>query len=151
VPCRVPLLFLPSRSSPVSRAAVVKAGREYNELIKHLKSGRSYAESERSGDVGALNRVLADEYTCTSYDGEISSKVDNLESYRTNQNKIASAEVLEQQVRIISNYTAIEIEKIRYVGSNAGKAYDITKRVTMTWIWRDFRWQIAADHSSIVK
>jgi hypothetical protein len=130
---------------------VLKAGREYNELIKRLKNGRSYADSERSGDIGALNRVLADEYTCTSFDGEILSKVDNLESYNTNQDKIASADVLEQQVRIISNYTAIEIGKIRYVGSNVGKAYDITKRFTMTWIWRDFRWQIAADHSSIAK
>lgn len=130
---------------------VLKAGREYNELMKRLKSGRSFAELERSGDIAALNRLLADEYTYTSRDGEISNKAEDLESYKTNQIKIESAELLEQNVRIIDNSTAVETGKIRYVGTNAGKPFDITKRYTTTWVFSDGRWQIAADHTSAVK
>ena len=129
---------------------VLKAGRGY-ELMKRLKSGRRYADLENSGDIAALNRVLATEYTYTSRDGEVSTKAEDLESYKTNQIKIELAEILEQNVRVISNYTAIETGKIRYVGTNAGRPFDIIKRYTTTWVWRDFRWQIAADHTSAVK
>jgi len=132
-------------------AGVVKAGREYNELMKRLKSGRSYAELEKSGDIGALNRLLADEYTYTSRDGEFFNKAQDLESYKTNQIKIESAEVLEQKVRTISNDTAVETGKIRYIGTNAGERFDITKRYTTTWAFYDGRWQITADHTSAVK
>jgi ketosteroid isomerase-like protein len=130
---------------------VLKAGREYNELMKRLKSGRSFAELEKSGDIAALNLLLADEYTYTSRDGEISNKAEDLESYKTNQIKIESADFLEQKVRTIDYSTAIETGKIRYVGTNAGKPFDITKRYTTTWVFSDGRWQIAADHTSAVK
>jgi ketosteroid isomerase-like protein len=116
---------------------VLKAGREYNELMKRLKSGRSYAELEKSGDIAALKRLLADEYTYTSY--------------KTNQIKLESAELLEQKVRVIDNNTAVETGKIRYVGTNAGQPFDITKRYTTTWINWGERWQIMADHTSAVK
>ena len=130
---------------------VLKAGREYNALMKRLKSGRSYAELEKSGDIAALKRLLADEYTYTSRDGEIFSKAEDLEGYKTNQIKLESAELLEQKVRVIDNNTAVETGKIRYVGTNAGQPFDITKRYTTTWINWGERWQIMADHTSAVK
>ena len=130
---------------------VLKAGREYNELMKRLKSGRSYSDSEKSGDITVFDRLLADEYTYTSRDGEISNKAEDLKSYKTNQIKIESTEILEQNVRVIGNNAAIETGKIRYVGANAGKPFDIIKRYTTTWVWRSGRWQIVADHTSAVK
>ena len=131
-------------------ADVVKAGREYNELMKRLKSGRSYAELESSGDIAALDRTLAKEYTYTSRDGEIFNKSQDIEGYKTNQVKIDSAEILEQNVRTISSDAAIETGKIRYIGTNAGKPFDITKRYTTTWAFYG-SWQITADHTSAVK
>jgi hypothetical protein len=59
--------------------------------------------------------------------------------------------VLEQHVRLIDNGTAVETGKIRYVGTSAGAPYDITQRYTTTWVsWGD-RWQIIADHATMVK
>lgn len=132
-------------------AGLVKAGREYNELMKRLKSGRSYAELEKSGDIAALNRTLADEYTYTSRDGEFFNKTQDMESYKTNQIKLVSAEILEQNVRTIENNAGVETGKIRYIGTNAGKPFDITKRYTTAWAYYDGRWQITADHTSAVK
>lgn len=129
---------------------VLKAGREYNELMKRLKSGRSYAELEKSGDIAALNQLLADEYPCTSRDGEISSKAEELAGYKTNRIRLQTAELSEQKVRVIDNNTAVETGKIRYVGTNAGQSFDFTKRYTTTWVLAD-NWQIIADHTSLVK
>ncbi len=132
-------------------AGLEKAGREYNELMKRLKSGRSYSELEKSGDIAALSRTLAEEYTYTSRDGEFVNKAQDMESYKTNQIKIESAEILEQNVRTIENNAGVETGKIRYIGTNAGKPFDITKRYTTTWAFYDGRWQITADHTSAVK
>lgn len=130
---------------------ILKAGRNYNGLMKRLKSGRGYNELEKSGDIAALNRLLADEYIYTSREGEIFSKAEDLESYKTIQITNYSAEMLDQKVRVIGNNAAVETGTVRYQGINNGKPFDITKRYTTTWIWRDFRWQIVADHTSAVK
>lgn len=139
------------RDRKLMEQQILKAGTEYNELMKRLKSGRDYAELEKSGDLAALRRLLADEYTYTSREGEISTKLEDLESYRTSRVRIASAELSEQNVRVMGDNVAVETGKIRYVGTNAGNSFDITKRYTTTWVLRDYRWQIVADHTSAVK
>jgi ketosteroid isomerase-like protein len=130
---------------------VLKAGREYNDLMKRLKSGLSYTELEKKGDIAALRRMLADDYLYTSRDGKISTKTQDVEGYRTNQVKLESAVFLDQKVRMVDNYTAVETGMIRYVGTNAGKPFDITKRYTTTWVGWSGRWQIVADHTSVVE
>jgi ketosteroid isomerase-like protein len=130
---------------------VTKAGRDYDELMKRLRSGRSYAELEKSGDIAALKRVLADEYTCTCVDGEIGGKAQELESYKTSQIRLESAELSEQRVLAIDNNAAVETGKVRYVGTNAGKPIDITRRYTTTWVSWGHGWQIVAHHFSLVK
>lgn len=138
------------RDRKLAEQEVLRAGREYNELMKRLKGGRSYAELEKSGDIAALSRTLADEYVYTSRDGEVSGKAEDLESYKTMQIKIASADLLDQKVRMIGDRAAVEIGTIRYKGINKGESFDITKRYTTTWVWRGGRWQIVADHTSKV-
>jgi len=133
----------------VMRRQVLEAGRAYNELMKRLKSGRSYEELKESGDIAALDRLLADEYTYTSRDGELFTKAQDLEGYKTTQIRIASADILEQDVRVVDNNTAIETGKIRYAGTNAGKPFDLAKRYTTTWVFAG-RWRIIADHTSMV-
>lgn len=139
------------RDRELMEQQVVKAGRGYNELMKRLKSGRDHAELVKQGEIKALDRLLADEYTYTSRDGEISTKAADLEGYKTNQIKLQTAEMLEQTVRVISNTSAIETGSIRYVGTNKGVPFDITKRYTTTWVLRGYRWQIVADHTSAIK
>ncbi len=118
--------------------------------MKRLKSGRSYAELEKGGDIAALKRLLADEYTFTTRDGEMSGKPEELERYRTSQVRLEAAELVEQHVRVIDNGTAVETGKIRCVGTNAGTPFDITARYTTTWVFWGDRWQIVASHTSMV-
>jgi hypothetical protein len=139
------------RDRKLMEQQVLKAGREYNDLMIRLKSGRDYAALLKQGDIAALERLLADEYLYTSRDGEVSSKAQDLESYKTIQIKNYSAEHLTQEVRIIGNNAAVETGTVRYKGVNRGVPFDITKRYTTTWVWRGFRWQIVADHTSQVK
>ena len=139
------------RDRKLMEQQVLRAGVEYNELMKRLKSGRAYSELVKSGDILALDRTLADEYVYTSREGEVFTKAQDLESYRTNQINIHSAELLEHKVRVIGNNAAVETGTVRYKGINKDQRFDITKRYTTTWVWRGFRWQIIADHTSQAK
>jgi ketosteroid isomerase-like protein len=130
---------------------VAKAGRDYNQLIKRLRDGRSYADLEKSGDIAELTRLLADEYTCTCGEGEITHKAQELESYKSKMIRLESAELLEQSVIAIDNNAAVETGKVRHVGTDAGQRIDITRRYTTIWVSWSRGWQIVARHSSSVK
>jgi ketosteroid isomerase-like protein len=130
---------------------VAKAGRDYNQLIKRLRDGRSYAELEKGGDIAELTRLLADEYTCTCGEGEITRKAQEIERYKSNLIRLESAELLQQSVIAIDNNAAVETGKVRYVGTDAGQRIDVTRRYTTTWVSWSRGWQIVAHHSSLVK
>jgi ketosteroid isomerase-like protein len=130
---------------------VTKAGRAYNELLKRLRSGRSYAELERDGDIGALRRILSEEYVGTSATGEIAHKAQELDRYRSTQVRLVSADLLDQKVLAIDNNAALETGTVRYAGTNGGEAFDITTRYTATWVSWGSGWQIVARHSSVAR
>jgi len=132
-------------------SGVVKAGREYNALMLRLNSGRAYAELESSGDIAALSRFLADEYTFTSADGVIFNKAEDIERYKSNTIRVEAEEFIGQNVRTIDNSAAVATGEIRRIGTNIGKPFDITERYTTTWAFYDGRWQITANHTSTVK
>lgn len=130
---------------------VLQVSREYNRVIERLQSGLSYSEVQQSAGIAALSRLLADEYTYTGSDGTFLNKDQARDQYKTSRIVILSAEYLEQEVRTIGNGMAVETGKIRYIGTNADLAFDTTRRHTRTWALYDGRWQITADHTSVVK
>ena len=132
-------------------AGVVRASHDYDALTKRLNSGRPHAELEAAGDIAALDRVLAEEYTFTNSDGVIINKTQDLASHTTNRTIIHTAERLEQNVRTISTDAAVVTGKIRYIGVTAGVRFDIVTSHTTTWGYYDGRWQITAQHTSTVR
>ncbi len=130
---------------------VTKAGREYHALMQRLRSGRSDAELETSGDIAALTRVLANEYAGTGEDGAITNKAHALARDTSNPIRLTSAELLEQKVLAIDNNAAVETGTVRYVGTKGGQPFDMTTRYTTTWVSWAHGWQIVAHHSSVVK
>jgi ketosteroid isomerase-like protein len=130
---------------------VMQAGREYHELTQRLHSGRSYAELEGSGDIAALTRVLAKDYTSTSDDGAITGQIGALSRGSTNPLRVESANLSDQKVLAIDNNAVVETGKVRYVGTNAGTRFERTERYTTTWVSWGRGWQIIARHASAVR
>ncbi len=117
-----------------------------------LKMGKEYGEMIRRGDAAAIERILADEYLYTDEKGKVKNKAEDLATYKNREYKIESVENSEQKVRVIGNNAAIETANFRVKGTGKdGKPFDDTYRYTTTWVWRGGRWQVAADHTSLVK
>jgi ketosteroid isomerase-like protein len=130
---------------------VARAGREYFEQVQRLADARPGAEVERSGDVAALSRLLADEFACVCEDGGITRKAQELERYKTRRMVLSSVVLLEQSVAAIDNNAAVERGMVRYVGTDGGRPLDVTTRYTKTWVSWAGSWQVIADHVSVVK
>lgn len=142
------LKLAPTRDFKVLEQDVLKAGQDYLQVVKRLYSGKTYDELVKNGEIESMNKLYADEYLYTDPNGVVYSKSDELEFYKNNSIVLKSAEMRDQKVRVVDPNTAIETGVIQYVGTNGKKPLKFTKRYTTTWIWREGRWQIVADHAS---
>lgn len=129
---------------------ILKAGREYNETTSRLRSRHRDTHADSAGDLADLEKMLTDEYTCTSAAGETFGKSQVLANYRSDPTQVDSTELLDQAVRVIDNGAGVETRTVRYLGTRNGRAFDTTRRYTATWVlWGD-HWQVVAEHTSVV-
>lgn len=129
---------------------VSEKGHDRKEMEQQiLKTGQEYAQMIKNNDVAAIDRVLADDFTYTDEHGKVRTKAQNLAGYKENgDSKLESIEVTDQKVRITGNGSAVETGTVNYKGVRKGKQVSGSERYTTTWVWRDQRWQIIADHIS---
>ncbi len=144
---QIGLKLVPTRDLKITEQDIKKASHDYVELSKRLSSGKTHEELVNSGDIEALNKLLADEYSYTDHKGFIYNKTEEMDFYKNNSIVLISLELKDQKIYVDGN-TAIENGIIQFTGTNSGKPLDFTKRYTTTWIWRGGRWQILADHVS---
>ncbi|MDQ3550910.1 MAG: ester cyclase, partial [Bacteroidota bacterium] len=144
---QIGLKLVPTRDVKTAEQEIKKASNDYLELAKRLSSGKTHDDLVKSGDIEALNKLLADEYSYTDHKGFIYNKTEEMDFYKNNSIVLTSLELKDQKIYVDGN-TAIENGIIKFKGTNAGKQLDFTKRYTTTWIWRGGRWQILADHAS---
>lgn len=127
------------RDRKAMEAEIMKASAEYTDMISRR-------------DVASIERVLSDEYFLTTETGKVRNKAQELDRQKNNPYKIESLTVSEQKVRVYSGNFAVETGKVNYKGADKdGKPSQGVERYTTTWIRRDGRWQIVADHLSDVK
>lgn len=127
------------RDRKMMEAEVTKASSDYTEMILRR-------------DVVAIERVLAEEYVLTTENGEVRNKTQALDRHKNSPYKLESLTVSEQKVRVYNGSIAVETGKVNYKGTEKnGKSSAGSERYTATWIRRDGRWQIVADHLSDVK
>jgi uncharacterized protein (TIGR02246 family) len=116
-----------------------------------LAASQNYTDAMKKRDKAAFEGLLADEYMFTNEDGKTRTKAEDIAMMTSPDTVIQSASVSDQKLRIIGNGAAVETGVYKSTGMNKGKPFDETGRYTTTWMWRGGRWQIVADHTSLVK
>jgi len=114
-----------------------------------LKASDAFDTIMRNRDKAGYERILHADYTYTSEDGKLVSRAEDIAHF--GDMVLNTMETSDKKVRIIGNSAAVETGMYHAIGSYKGKAFDETGRYTTTWIWKDLRWQVIADHNSIVK
>jgi ketosteroid isomerase-like protein len=114
-------------------------------VLEHM-----WNEAQVNADSGALAAMVADPFTYTEYDGQVSDREKFLADIRDPQFKPASMNIQDVKVAFFQN-TAIVTGTYHTRGTYSGKPYDHLGRFTDTWINQGGTWMCVASHSSLIK
>jgi hypothetical protein len=106
-------------------------------------------KAQLSGDVEALDDLIADDLLFTGLAGSLETKAADLQQHRSGALKITKLEPLEFRVRVIPG-GAISSVKMDAAAVVAGKLIAATLRYTRVWISEGGRLKIAGGHMSLV-
>lgn len=119
-----------------------------SELEKELKAAsESYDKGLLSKDKALFESLFADDYAATGREGRLTNKQEDIEQMMSSDLVFLTANTDDKNFRIYRN-TAVETGKFSSTGSYKGKPFSENGRYTTTWLYRDGKWKIAADHSS---
>lgn len=96
-----------------------------------------------------FERLLAEDFISTNETGKRSNKKEEIAQMTSADLIITSAKADDKKFRIHRN-SAVETGRYTVTGSYKGKAFSETGHYTSSWIYKDGRWQVAADHISVI-
>ena len=108
---------------------------------------KEWAAAVSKLDLGFLDRIWADNYSWTSYDGKVWSKAQTLESLQSGQDAVSSAILDDVKVRVYGD-AAVVTGRSTFNETFQGKDVSGQERFTDTWVRRSGRWQCVAMHCS---
>jgi ketosteroid isomerase-like protein len=115
------------------------------------RAGRAYDAAILKQDKAALAALFADEYIATNENGRVRNKLEDIAAMTSPDLKFTSVNSFDPDHRIrIYGYLAVETGRYSVKGTFKGTTFTEEGRFTTTWIKRNGRWQIVADHSSVI-
>ncbi len=97
----------------------------------------------------ALQKLLAEVYTSINKTGQMRNKKDDIANMTSADLVFTTNKAEDKKFRIYRN-SAVETGKFTATGTYKGQAFSETGRYTSTWIYRDGKWQMVADHTSLI-
>ncbi len=116
-----------------------------------LQFERDACKAFLDADTGALERVLAPDFTLTLSDGEVNTRADEISELRSGKVHYEVFENYDMLARLYGNDTAVILGKTRVKGTADGKQFDRVVQFTDTLVKREGRWQLAAGHVSQIE
>ena len=119
----------------------LSAEQEFKKLEEEI--GQAWAKR----DVASYDRILADDYTWTDFDGIVWTKAQDLEMLNSGEVVNTSYAVDDWKVRVYGDTAVVtgrNTVKEMWKGRDTSGQY----RYTDTWVKRDGRWQLVASHTS---
>ena len=110
-------------------------------LILKLEEERNQAILH--GDAAALDRMTADDYTFITLRGELRTKTQVLENFRTGQAKYDSRTISDLKVRVYGDSAVVTGRAVQN-GMENGKDYSGDYWFTRVYVKRDGQWKTVA-------
>jgi len=109
----------------------------------------AYDRAVSKADIPALDKLLLPGVVFTTATGRVMDKKAVLAMLASPETRYESVES-DQVNRKITGDIAIETGRVRVRGTRQGKPVNETQRYTDVWLRQDGRWQLAAEHTSLV-
>lgn len=147
--CILSLVVHASYASAPGRTGVRStASPSAEEEIKNLEEARNQAVLH--GDVATLDRTTADDYTFITLRGELRTKSDILQGFRSGSFHYESRQISDLKVRVYGN-TAVVTGRSIQKGMENGKDYSGDYRFTRVYVKQNGRWLTVALQTTLVQ
>ena len=128
----------PARSSDAkAKDEILQLERERNQAILH-------------GDAAALERMTADDYTFITLRGELRTKAEIVQGFKSGSFHYDSREISELNVRVYGS-TAVVTGRSNQKGQENGKDYSGDYRFTRVYSKQGGRWQTVALQTTLIQ
>jgi ketosteroid isomerase-like protein len=108
-----------------------------------MKLESDWAKAGLSGDVAALEKVIAADYVYTNGDGEMTGRADMISGMKSGGTKYDTFTVGDMKVHVYGD-AAVVTGKATTKGKENGKPIDETVRFTDTWVKQGGQWVCVA-------
>ena len=102
-----------------------------------------------TADTLALRRIYADDFLGIGPTGVVRNKAEVIADFTSHALTYQSITTAEVRVRVYGN-TAVETGRSTMVGQDRGKAVPRDNRFTRVWVMTAGRWQLVANHYSLM-
>ena len=130
------------RTSPGSNDGTTKAE------ILNLENERNRAIT--SGDAAALERMTSDDYTFITLRGELRTKAEIVQGFKSGSFHYDSRQISDLNVRVYGD-TAVVTGRAIQNGKENGKDYSGDYRFTRVYVKKDRRWQTVALQTTLIQ
>jgi hypothetical protein len=120
------------------------------QATKLLVLERLWNEAQVHRDQRALEGMIADSFSDTEWDGDVSERGKFLADIKDPQFKPTLVSIQNLKVNLYHN-TGVVTGVYHAKGSYNGKPYDHLGRFTDTWVLEDDKWECVASHTSLLK
>jgi uncharacterized protein (TIGR02246 family) len=137
-------------TSPATTAATAAASPTENVEQVITKMEREWAEALVKADVATLDRMMADDWLMTTWDGQTVPKAQSIEEFKSGVSKLTAADIDNLKVRVFGDTAVATIgqtEKGTYKGKDSSGRYLYTD----VWVKRNGKWQAVATHGTKVE
>ena len=140
----------PTATSSATTAATAAASPAENVEQVLIKLEREWAEALVKADGAALDRIQADDWVMTSWDGQTQTKAQSIEEIKSGVYQAASVNLDNLKVRTFGDVAVVTLgqtEKSKYKGKESSGRYLYTD----VWVKRNGKWQVVATHGTKVE
>ncbi len=109
----------------------------------------AYDRAVSKADIQVLDKLLLPGVVFTTATGRVMDKKEVLAMLASPDTRYETVES-DQVNRKVTGDLAIETGRVRVRGIRNGKPVNETQRYTDVWVRQDGRWQLAAEHTSLV-
>lgn len=142
------LALAPYTNAQKSPAASVSSQTGTKEEILAIEKERNRAII--SGDAVALERMTSDDYTFITLRGELRTKREIVQGFKSGSFHYESREISDLSVRVYGN-TAIVTGRSNQKGTENGKDYSGDYRFTRVYVKRGGRWETVALQTTLIQ
>jgi len=111
------------------------------------KTNEEFDRAIVSRDAAEYERILADDFIFTSFDGTLTDKAKELAKVKSGDLKFELGKSDDVRIKIYGK-TAIVTGRFTAKGTSKGREFTFSERYTAVFVKRNGRWQMVAEHSS---